>query len=204
MTTKVAVVVAASAGKPRHRGPAQQQLFAGLGGPELDLDAAPDAGSDEWYTPGWMLAWLPPLDLDPCWTAASSVRAATTYDLRRGQDGLALPWQGLVWCNPPYSECRRWVAHAYRAGRGGTATVVLLIPSSVGDTFWHEMIWGQAAVVGFLRGRVPFDTAAGPGKATGLGGSALVIFGPERLGVHAEIAARSANHRRRPAWVQVA
>lgn len=204
MATKVAVVAAASKARARRRAPTQLQMFAEPGGPDFDPDAAPDAGSDEWYTPRWLLAWLPLIDLDPCWCSASSVRAALTYDLRRGQDGLALPWAGVVWCNPPYSECRRWVAHAYRAGRSGTiAAVVLLIPASVGDTFWHEMIWGQDAVVGFLRGRVPFDTAAGPGKATGLGGSALVIFGPDRLAVHAEIAAKSATHKRRPAWVQV-
>lgn len=208
MSTKLAAVTAAQANRPK---PRRKLVQIGLFGDETVVglegegEAPPGAASDEWYTPQWILDWLPAVDLDPCWCADSSVHATSTYDLRRGQDGLELPWHGNTWCNPPYSKCSLWVAKASQEGARGTiAAAILLIPASAGDAFWHELIWGQRACVGFLRGRVPFDTADGKGKGAGLGGSALVIFGPDRLAVQAHLASKSAKHRRKPFWVQVA
>lgn len=206
MGAKVDAIAKATRDRVRFPNPhvAMLDLFGSEPSPD-PTEARPDATSDEWFTPPWLLAWLPDdMDLDPCWSPSSSVRLPTRFDIRAGQDGLALPWFGRVWVNPPYSNCKAWVVYAFwQALQGKVRAVVLLIPASVGDTFWHHHIWGKQSVVGILCGRVPFDTAAGPGKASGLGGSALVILGPERLAVHAVIAERSATHKRRPAWVQV-
>lgn len=34
-------------------------------------------------------------------------------------DGLLQPWSGVVWCNPPYSECAEWAKKCYEESRGG-------------------------------------------------------------------------------------
>lgn len=59
-----------------------------------------NGGHDEWLTPPEILRALGEFDLDPC---APVVRpwetAARHYTVQ--DDGLALPWEGRVWCNPP-------------------------------------------------------------------------------------------------------
>lgn len=65
---------------------------------------------DEWYTPRWLFDALgikfsidvcAPLDLTHASVPAE--RHLTIED-----DGLAQPWDGTVWCNPPYSKPEPW------------------------------------------------------------------------------------------------
>lgn len=72
--------------------------------------------SDHWYTPPWVFDGMGiTFDLD---VAAPSggvpwVPARRFYTV--ADDGLTEPWEGVVWCNPPYSAptawCRRWARH---------------------------------------------------------------------------------------------
>jgi hypothetical protein len=67
--------------------------------------------SDEWYTPRWIFdaAGLV-FDMD---VAAPVDPSRRTCPARRYltplEDGLSTPWEGLVWCNPPYSRAGPWV-----------------------------------------------------------------------------------------------
>ena len=72
--------------------------------------------SDAWYTPPWIFEGLGvTFDLD----VASPSEPLSWLPARKrytvADDGLNMPWHGLVWCNPPYSAptawCRRWVEH---------------------------------------------------------------------------------------------
>jgi hypothetical protein len=74
--------------------------------------------SDEWYTPKHIFDALGlTFDLDPCSPPEeSSVPAKQTYSLPF--DGLAAPWHGLVWMNPPYSRPAPWVAKWLEHGNG--------------------------------------------------------------------------------------
>jgi hypothetical protein len=72
--------------------------------------------SDAWYTPKWVFDGLGvEFDLDVASPAEPLpwIPARERYTV--ADDGLALPWFGLVWCNPPYSAptawCKRWAAH---------------------------------------------------------------------------------------------
>lgn len=72
-------------------------------------------------------------------------------------DGLNQPWNGVVWCNPPYGrQIGNWVRRALFASAVGN-TVVMLLPART-DTKWlHEYIYGRKNVeIRFIRGRLKF------------------------------------------------
>jgi len=78
------------------------------------LDDALD--TDAWYTPPWIFDGLGvtfDLDVSAPTEPLAWLPARERYTV--ADDGLALPWHGLVWCNPPYSEpapwCRKWAQH---------------------------------------------------------------------------------------------
>lgn len=131
--------------------------------------------SDEWATPRDRFAeWaaeLGPFDLDAAATAENALcdRFFTAED-----DGLAQPWSGTVWCNPPYSNVARWVEKAHESALNG-ATVVCLVPARTDTRWWHEHV-AQAADVRFIRGRLRFGDARNSAPFP----SVLIIFRPDR------------------------
>lgn len=154
-------------------------MLPGMPAPTWERDEAPTSDSDEFYTPAWVLAMLPPIDLDPCSPPHRPVPARRHYVLSEGQDGLALPWDArVVYCNPPYSRgsLPAWCAKARSEVDSGRAGMVIgLIPARPGSSYWHADIWGRAEV-GFFKGRIAFDTCAGAGMETGTFDSALVVW----------------------------
>ena len=97
--------------------------------------------------------------------AASAANALTKdyYDLEA--DGLAQPWHGVVWCNPPYSGLDRWVAKASSEidrDEGPSAIVMLLPANRCEQAWWQDWIELDRRAgnveVRFLRGRLRFDT----------------------------------------------
>lgn len=79
------------------------------------------------------------------------------------QDGLAQSWAGeRVWCNPPYSDIKPWVAKAHFERRA--PLIVMLLPANrTEQMWWQEYIepWRDRSDldgprVEFLRGRMRF------------------------------------------------
>lgn len=116
--------------------------------------------SVEWVTPLAFFKRLDALfrfDLDACATPENA-KAPRYYTAE--QDGLAQPWTGTVWCNPPYGRAiAAWVEKAYQSARGG-ATVVLLVPARTDTRWWQR--WCQQGEVYFVPGRLKFGDAARP------------------------------------------
>lgn len=74
------------------------------------------------------------------------------------QDGLAMPWTGVCWCNPPYGrQIGQWVRRALFASVSG-ATVVMLLPARTDTRWFHEYIYGKGEIR-FIRGRLKFGGA---------------------------------------------
>ena len=72
--------------------------------------------SDDWYTPEWIFDGLGlTFDLDVAAPDAGVSWIPARQSFSIAADGLAQPWHGLVWCNPPYSAplkwCYRWADH---------------------------------------------------------------------------------------------
>ncbi len=82
------------------------------GPPQLRLDGFDgvmvDPDRDAWVTPKWIADAVGEFDLDPATNERSHIRAAKTFMLDRGQDGLALSRyvgrETRAWINPPFSR----------------------------------------------------------------------------------------------------
>lgn len=121
------------------------------------------SASAEWYTPPDLLreirAFLGEIDLDPC-----PEPSATLIRL----DGLAIPWRGRVYCNPPYGrQIGDWIAKAMSEPLD---EIVLLVPART-DTAWFQACFEHT--ICFVRGRLRFSGA----KAGAPFPSALVYRG---------------------------
>ena len=134
--------------------------------------------SDEWQTPLELFQDLDRefhFDLDACATHENHM--VDTY-FTKDEDGLEQNWGGYtVWCNPPYSQIKKWVRKCYYEGHKPNTTVVLLVPSRT-DVWWYQNYVLHRAEVRFIKGRLRF---IGPGAiANAPFPSALVIYrGPE-------------------------
>lgn len=70
-----------------------------------------DHHRDSWYTPRWLFEQLDAtFDVDVCAPPEPEHRTcpALAY-FTEDDDGLAQAWDGLAWCNPPYSTPEPWV-----------------------------------------------------------------------------------------------
>lgn len=119
--------------------------------------------SDEWSTPNELFDALHAefdFGLD---AAATPQNAKCTRWL--STDALELPWeyyshQQAIWLNPPYSQCRAFMAKAAREAALGSV-VVCLVPARTDTRWWHEHVWAGSGPrpgveVRFLKGRLKF------------------------------------------------
>ena len=92
---------------------------------------------DEWYTPRWLFDALGLVyDLDVCSPAdRTHVNVPTAQFYTADDDGLAQPWHGTVWCNPPYSDPEPWARKMIEHGSG---LLLVHMPMNAG---WCVDVW---------------------------------------------------------------
>lgn len=115
-------------------------------------------GSDVWETPPWLFLGLErnlgKFDLD---AAASSTNALCNKFITEEDNSLICPWEGHVFCNPPYSKLREFCGKAYKESIDPSSlitSVVFLIPARVDTIAWHTFIFNKASQVWFIEGRL--------------------------------------------------
>lgn len=160
-----------------------------LDGIAKDSTVMPDgAGGDEWYTPKWILDIIGTIDVDPCWSPDSLVKANRVISKHAGGDGLNEPWivigNEVVFGNVPFSNTSKWLskaedeANTSRFGKYGRQVIVLLIPAYPGDGPWDKFVWPNVRYVGWIRGRISFLNPLGEFEQKGRG-HGLVVMGPD-------------------------
>jgi phage N-6-adenine-methyltransferase len=155
---------------------------------------------DQMYTPQFVLDWLGPIDLDPCWDERSLVRPQFYID-ERG-NGLAYGWdvEGLTFVNPPYSEQARWIAKCAEEGAKGRK-VVALVQAKPGERVWMEHVWPTAEIVAVLKGRLTFVRPEGIKSQSATFNSALVWWGAVD-GLWQAARERASGHKHEPVWLR--
>lgn len=132
------------------------------------------AATVEWLTPPFVFAALNlTFDLDVCSPGAGKTFVPARRHYTVEDDGLALPWEGLVWCNPPYGNATGVWLRKLAAHGNGIAMVF-----SRTDTAWFQDSAASASALCFMGGRVKFINghtqrpAGSPGA-----GSVLIGYG---------------------------
>lgn len=124
--------------------------------------------SENWETPPQFFQALDAVfhfDLDVC-ALPENAKCSRYYTPE--DDGLSQPWNGTVWCNPPYGRSiEEWVKKASES----ETTVVMLLPARTDTKWFHDYIYGKAEVR-FIRGRLKF----GRSKCNSPFPSMVVIF----------------------------
>jgi len=137
--------------------------------------------SPEHYTPSAFLDGVievfGAIDLDPACESRERPNVPAQNYYTREDDGLAQPWMGRVFLNPPYGrEIATWITKLRAEWRGGQMTELIALLPARTDTEWFKELTGGTddAVVCFLHGRLTFVGNTNPAPFP----SMAVYFGP--------------------------
>lgn len=134
---------------------------------------SPRAQSTTWLTPPEWIGVLGPFDTDPCCPPDMPWPTAATM-LTEREDGLAQPWRGRVWLNPPFGKA--WPLWVDKLGDHGDG--IALIPARTETEAFYRTVWGRADAICFVRGRPHFHRPDGTRAPFNSGAPiALVAFG---------------------------
>lgn len=115
-----------------------------------------NGGHDEWLTPPEILSALGPFDLAPCAPVSPPWRTAAKQ-FSKPDDGLAQPWEGRVWCNPPFGrEAAAWLQRMVEHDNG-----IALAPARTETRMFFSHVWPHASAILFLKGRPHFHYVTG-------------------------------------------
>lgn len=112
--------------------------------------------SDEWYTPLYYFEALGlTFDLDPCSPGDHPyccVPARKVYT--KADDGLSLPWHGLVFMNPPFGGRHGhvpWLRKFFDHGNG-----IAVVRAYTSADWFHDVVKPHAETFVFPRGKTKF------------------------------------------------
>lgn len=99
------------------------------------------ATSDDVFTPSWLFERLGlRFDLDVAAPPGGAALVPADHFYDQAADGLASPWFGRVWMNPPYSGVTPWVDRFIQHRHG-----VALVPFA--RSRWLNRLWDQAEAI---------------------------------------------------------
>jgi hypothetical protein len=131
--------------------------------------------TDDWHTPPHIVEALGlEFDLDPCGPPGGVPWLPVRRTISLPDDGLAMPWEGRVWLNPPYSNPAPWMERMALHGNG----VALIFNRS--DTSWYQQWVPAGSALCQVAGRLRFHRPGeGPSKEPAPAPSVLVSYGEE-------------------------
>ena len=110
--------------------------------------------SDDYYTPSWLFEDMQvEFDLDVAAPPGGVPWIPAKRYLTMADDGLAQPWEGRVWMNPPFSGITPWAARWLQHRNG-----IALLPMS--KSAWFNSMWDGADAAVVLPPSLKFDKGA--------------------------------------------
>jgi hypothetical protein len=104
-------------------------------------------------------------------------RTATTTYFLPDHDGLSEPWNGRVFCNPPYGpNVGAWANRMSEHGNG-----IMLIFLRTDTATWQQDILPFADATLLLAGRLRFFLPSGERGKSGTAPSALLAYGQSNI-----------------------
>ena len=136
------------------------------------------AGKTEWLTPPEIVKALGQFDLDPCSPINRPWDTATKH-YTENDNGLLMPWDGRVWCNPPYGyEASEWLNKCALHGN-----VIALTFARTETKMFFNSIWNKADGLLFIKGRLRFYHVTGQQGDSAGAPSVLIAYGKENCEV---------------------
>jgi len=141
-------------------------------------------GENEWFTPPELIELarevLGEIDLDPAShpEAQKIVRAKQFFT--KADDGLAKPWRGRVWLNPPYAQplIDHFATKMVSEVVAKNVQSAVMLTHNYTDTAWFHRAADVADAICFTRGRVKFYEPSGE-VAAPTQGQAFFYFGSD-------------------------
>lgn len=133
-----------------------------------------DKSKNGYMTPLWLFDLLKQefnFSLDVCADENNNL-CDTWFD--EEIDGLKQNWQGVCWCNPPYSTVSKWIEKAYNEVVVGRVETAVLLTAARTDTRWFWK-YAREGEIRLLPGRLKFDHPDGAKHAAPFP-SCLIIF----------------------------
>jgi phage N-6-adenine-methyltransferase len=126
-------------------------------------------------------AVLGAIDLDPASNAQAQRIVKAAHYLTIEDDGLAHPWQGRVWLNPPYHRglLPHFVDKLVREVETGRVAAAVMLTHNSTDTGWFARAQATAAAICFTTGRISFLEPGGRELGVPPQGQAFFYFGPD-------------------------
>jgi hypothetical protein len=129
--------------------------------------------TDIWLTPPSLIDSLGVFDLDPCCPNNLPWKTADKFlSLENGEDGLKIPWNGRVWCNPPYSN---WASFLEKLKIHNNGIALIFARTETKGFFDH--VWDSADSILFLKRRVKFIKSDFTGSGSTTAPSVLIAYG---------------------------
>lgn len=101
--------------------------------------------SDDCYTPRWLFEAMGlHFDLDVASPPGGPWHVPCDRYYTAEDDGLAQPWDGLVWCNPPFSNFKPWGFRWAECERG------VIIGTYAPETYATPAVFAAADAVAFI------------------------------------------------------
>lgn len=128
---------------------------------------------DHWLTPLNIIHSLGEFDLDPAGKKQHPT-AKTIYDLEYNEDGLILPWNDRIFCNPPYSNWPLFLKKLSEHNNG-----IALIFARIETQGFFNYVWYKADSILFIKRRIKFLRLDGSKSSGSTCGSVLIAYGKD-------------------------
>lgn len=114
---------------------------------------------DEFYTPAWIFEQMElRFEIDVASPPGGIPWIPAARYFTKDDDGLTQTWEGLVWCNPPFSGMAQWARKFTDHAHG------VMIASIPGNTTWFAELCRRDALIWFHDKGVKFNRPEGPSE----------------------------------------